>query len=1092
MSLSADLISQFAKITKNKEETKKETTVYGTIVEYNGSNYVKLDGSDLLTPISTTTDTQSGERVTVMIKNHTATVTGNISSPAARTDDVQEIGNKITDFEIVVADKVSTKQFDAQVGRIDNLVTETTTIKKELNATNANIENLNSTYASIEDLKASNAEIDKLKTTKLDADIADVKYATIEKLDATNAKINNLDTVYATIEKLDATNATINNLDSKYAKIENLNASNARITNLEANSLTADSAVIKDLKADVADIDTLIFGSATGDVIQTSFANAVIAQLGNAQIKSAMIDTVSADKIQSGSIVTNNVTVTSSDGKLLIADETIQIKDANRTRVQIGKDASGDYSINIWDADGKLMFSKGGLTEDAIKDAIIRDDMVSDTANISAGKLNISSLFKVINEDGTNTLNSSKIAMDTEGQTLDVAFTSMSGDIKSQGTAISAIQGQISSKVWQQDINEAKGEMSTQYSSLEQSVDSFKASVSSTYATKDEVDAIEIGARNLLPDTDFKGVSKRYEKLEGAATEGGFHFYPTIPIEKDVEYTLSVDIRGKANVVFYEICSEGGNKSHVFITKSEIDEEEYQRFSITFTVDTTRVFQNVYICTQWGDTNTLTGDWFEIKPSSLKLEKGNKATDWTPAPEDVSSAITNAQNTASSAHSRIASAESTIAVHTEQIALSATKKELEGYSTISETEAKINVATEAITTQVSSKYATKEALATTDAKIQTTADSITSSVKSTYATKDEVNSIEIGGRNLLVYGTILYAANTGHKDLIADTTTGLITGTGQYYLQFDVELEPNTEYTIHVERIETSGGDYDSYIYARIYDHTAGDTIQSIGYLYSGNTITFTTFGTVTTAHKLLIYSTGATETVYLIDRLKLEKGNKATDWSPAPEDMATAEDAENAQKTADVANEKADTNSENITIAESEIKQLSDGISMLVTDGSGSSLMTQTENGWTFSTAKIQSDINNVSENMGTIQNKLGDTEATVGVLQQAVSDIGAKTDYVTISQYTYTNENGETVTEPCIELGEVDKPYKLLITNTQILFKVGSAIPTRINSKGLVTENITVENEFRLLNPAVNGYYFASVRANGNYGEQWVEGVQ
>ena len=95
MGLSSDLISQFVKVTNIDKKTRKESTVYGTTVEYNGSKYVKLDGSELLTPVSTTSDTKAGERVTVMIKDHTAIITGNISSPAARTEDVQENHDKI-------------------------------------------------------------------------------------------------------------------------------------------------------------------------------------------------------------------------------------------------------------------------------------------------------------------------------------------------------------------------------------------------------------------------------------------------------------------------------------------------------------------------------------------------------------------------------------------------------------------------------------------------------------------------------------------------------------------------------------------------------------------------------------------------------------------------------------------------------------------------------------------------------------------------------------------------------------------------------------------------------------------------------------
>lgn len=98
MGLSGDLISEFVKITNDKNtEEKKESIVYGTTVEYNEKKYVKIDGSDLLTPITSTADARAGERVTVMIKNHTATVTGNISSPAARSADVKGVEKAISD-----------------------------------------------------------------------------------------------------------------------------------------------------------------------------------------------------------------------------------------------------------------------------------------------------------------------------------------------------------------------------------------------------------------------------------------------------------------------------------------------------------------------------------------------------------------------------------------------------------------------------------------------------------------------------------------------------------------------------------------------------------------------------------------------------------------------------------------------------------------------------------------------------------------------------------------------------------------------------------------------------------------------------------
>lgn len=96
MALSNDLISSFVKVAKNDSNKKKiETTVYGTTVKRDGRMWVKIDGSELLTPISSTAEVRENERVTVMVKNHTATITGNVSSPAARTGTVEEVKESI-------------------------------------------------------------------------------------------------------------------------------------------------------------------------------------------------------------------------------------------------------------------------------------------------------------------------------------------------------------------------------------------------------------------------------------------------------------------------------------------------------------------------------------------------------------------------------------------------------------------------------------------------------------------------------------------------------------------------------------------------------------------------------------------------------------------------------------------------------------------------------------------------------------------------------------------------------------------------------------------------------------------------------------
>lgn len=275
MPLSTDLISQFVKVTKSEPEESKESTAYGTTVEYNGSTYVKLDGSDLLTPIVTTADVKSGERVTVMIKDHTATVTGNISSPAARTGDVKDLGNKISEFEIVIADKVSVEQLEAEIARIDTLVADNVTIKQRLTASEAEIDTLIADNVVInEKLTAHDASIENLEATKVDAEIVEAKYATIESLEATDAKFNNLESTYATIVSLDAQKARIDELDAtklsaeqadlKYANIDFTNIGKAAIENFYATS-----GIIKDLViGDQTVTGKLVGVTIVGDLIE--------------------------------------------------------------------------------------------------------------------------------------------------------------------------------------------------------------------------------------------------------------------------------------------------------------------------------------------------------------------------------------------------------------------------------------------------------------------------------------------------------------------------------------------------------------------------------------------------------------------------------------------------------------------------------------------------------------------------------------------------------------------------------------------------------------------------------------------------------
>ena len=222
MGLTNDLISQFVKATNDTKKVKTEKTVYGKIVDDNGTLKVRLDGADekVLTPIVTTSNVKAGDRVIVLIKNHSATVIGNTSSPSTTVSDVEGINNKITEFETVVAGKVDTGDLNAQSARIDSLNSEVILVKKDLFAAQGNIETLQADTVKVkEKLTANETDIETLKTTKLDISVAATTYATITNLKAANATISNLQSDYSNFKTLVNNKITVNRTYSSAANM---------------------------------------------------------------------------------------------------------------------------------------------------------------------------------------------------------------------------------------------------------------------------------------------------------------------------------------------------------------------------------------------------------------------------------------------------------------------------------------------------------------------------------------------------------------------------------------------------------------------------------------------------------------------------------------------------------------------------------------------------------------------------------------------------------------------------------------------------------------------------------------------------------
>ena len=476
---------------------------------------------------------------------------------------------------------------------------------------------------------------------RITADIISVKQALLEKADIAelNAQIANLENVYAAkadITELSAQIATIDNLTAKKADVEQLYAKKADI-----DELVADTATLKSLKSNVANIDVLLSGKAgTGELTSIKLT------AENAEIATALIKDLTAANFRSKTIETDDFTIKSSSGKLQIVGNTIQIKDVNNTvRVQIGEDGKSDYGIYVTDAGGKIMFtSYDGLHEDGIKSGIIKNDMVADDAHISGSKLDISSVIDGINADNSTYLNTSKVVIDGTSQTINAKFTELTASIGSIGTRTSALESDLSG---------------------------FRTTVSETYATKSAVDGIQIGGRNLLYDSTGNikngwsgttvvnvggGISGNSLSVSRTGYSGNARYFGTnkrhflTDFNVGTSYTLSAWIKVGSNVeldasgyVMARFRSADDKKLYALslTVSSQTEKDKWIYYEKTWTINDSDIAKLECVALAL-DKNGM------IEACNIKLEKGTKATDWSPAPEDTTAEITSLSSKQSS------------------------------------------------------------------------------------------------------------------------------------------------------------------------------------------------------------------------------------------------------------------------------------------------------------------------------------------------------------------------------------------------------------------------------------------------------------
>lgn len=751
-----------------------------------------------------------------------------------------------------------------------------------LTATNATIKNLSGDV-----LKFKTGEFETLKT-----DVANFKQTFTDDLQASNAKINTLESDHATFKEatatnLNATNARIANIEADYLKatdakltyatITNLNTTSAEITKLktkdaEIDKLVATKATITDLNAAVgrvgvlesgyANLNTLVNGNLTSDNIQNLTLTSKNTTIENGMIKNAMIENLSFDKITGMDINTTNLTVHSSDGKSKWSDNTIQISDANRVRVQIGKDASNDYSMSVWDKNGNLIWDALGATENTIQRKIIRDGIVADDANISGSKLDINSVIKEVN-GSTTKLKSSTIVMNDKNQTLDIAFNEMETTVADNLSSAKLYADGKLSDAQKYALEQANSALSSAKSYVDSSVDN-----------------LEIGGRNLLVQ---KNITQGYLSTDGKGSfigsGGGDQTSDWIDVSgsKYITVTLYEDFTNTNNSGRY--CEYDADKNCI----NTVGYNPRQKCSVIIELK--------------NNTKYIRVTAIECKTRRYKIEKGNKATDWTPAPEDTQSQIDNITEITTSNTTSISTMQGQISsLISEDTTIKGNYDALLSrynatVNTVDSMKTTIGEHTTILNSQNDSIVAVTTKANTIESNLAGTTQTVSEVKSNLSGTQQRVTKVEtsLSGLTTRVSSTETNLANLeiGGRNLVLDSKPQK---QGSSYAvvsrHLSVDLQAGVTYTISFcGRVVDGDGSLVVYLYRNDWK----DSIQKSTKSKENTVISWQFTPKISGAFQIEAYSflsQGVAGGNVYLDWFKVEKGNKATDWTPAPEDV--------------------------------------------------------------------------------------------------------------------------------------------------------------------------------------------------------------
>lgn len=891
-----------------------------------------------------------------------------------KSGEFEDLKAKQADFETA-----TTKNFSAQTAQIKKLSGDLASFKT------GDFESLKSKQADFETATAKNFTATSARIDAVTGDLASYKNVVAENLLAANGKIENLETT------------TLKAADAKltYATIESLNALKGDVTDLNVGSLTARVATIEGAYISKTETKQLIAGYADIKLANVAAGTIGSALIGDGAITDAKIASVSANKLTAGTIDASKINVMN-----LNAD--------NLTVGTINGQRIGDKSIDL----AKL--SKEVPTKEYL------DSVQNGLQN------QIDNAIQTYTTDTIPTLKNSPASSWTDNSTRakhvgDICYVTNAGSnadgycyrFTSTGTSTNQVYEWVLIK--DSDVNRALQELVTVNGDIS-GLKSFQSETSS-WRTSTDTEISSVKTRTTTIETTYstkEETKSAADSAKSSAIESSKSYTDsakTSAIESAKGYTDTAKTDAIASSKTYTDTATKDMATSTAVAnakKEAIDTAAKDASSKASTAQSTAISEAAKDATSKADAAKSSAISTAASDATKKADAAKS--------EAISAASSDATKKADAAKSSAISAAATDATTKANTAKSEAISTAASDATKKANDAK-SAAISAASSDATSKANTakSEAISAAASDATNKANAALNSAKG-YA-DDAVDNIAVGGRNLLVktnQGATRWSNSYANGEYSCSSITWLgvnavkmgcskrSTSWKMFLYEISAgqfnKLKPGGSYVLSYD---TDGGSSANFLslmspsglnsIVKTRSQTAVKT--SYGYHYTINIVLNDTL-TWGNQYVYLENNLGSGESV-IIANIKFEEGNKATPWTPAPEDIDAAINTKVSTTVFNEVKQTVDSNSATITKLSETVATKADGSSVTALSNTVNSVK-QTADSNSASISGLQttvskkadsSTVETVSKTLNTVKQTADSNSANISELSKTVS---------------------------------------------------------------------------------------------------------